>query len=63
MKKLSKKGDKLKPNWTGPYEVAERIGDNNYYLQKGSGNNKVVLKSKYNSTRLKMYMERSGGMF
>ena len=30
MKKLSKKGDKMEPNWTGPYEVAECVGNNNY---------------------------------
>ena len=37
MRKLSKKGDKVKPNWYGPYEVAERIGSNNYRLKKREG--------------------------
>ena len=31
MKKLSKKGDKMAPNWFGPYEVAECIGTNTYH--------------------------------
>ena len=50
MKKLSKKGDKMDPNWTGPYEIAECVG-NNYHLRRREGN-KVLLKSIYNSTRL-----------
>ena len=33
MKKLSKKGDKMAPNWTGPYIVAECVGSNNYRLE------------------------------
>lgn len=57
MRKLSKKGDKLKPNWTGPYEIVECIGHNNYRLKKRHGN-EAVLKSIYNSTRLKIYVER-----
>ena len=28
MKKLSKKGDRMDPNWTGPYGVAECVGNN-----------------------------------
>ena len=58
--KISKKGDKLKPNWTGPYEIAECLGTNSYRLQKQLGKKKVVLKSMYNSTRLKKYHERRG---
>jgi hypothetical protein len=58
MRKLSKKGDKLKPNWFGPYIVAECIGSNIYRLKRRDGNQKV-LKSKYSSTRLKMYNTRS----
>ena len=38
MKKLSKKGDKMELNWTGPYEVAECIGNNNYHLRRIGGN-------------------------
>ena len=51
MKKLSKKGDKMAPNWFGPYEVAECIGTNTYHL-------KGRLKVAYSSTRLKFFNER-----
>lgn len=53
MKKLSKKGDKMAPNWFGPYEIAEQIGSNTYRLRKG----KVVVRSAYDSTRLKPFYE------
>ena len=56
MKKLSKKGDKMEPNWTGPYEVAECVGNNNYRLRRAG--NKELLKSMFNSTRLKLFNER-----
>lgn len=62
MKKLSKKGDKLKPNWTGPYDIAECLGKNNYRLKKRTGK-KVLLKSVYNSTRLKLYYKRGTGSY
>ena len=58
MKKLlSKKGDKMDPNWIGPYEVAKCLGKNNYYLRRGNGN-KQLLKSVFSSTRLKLFNER-----
>lgn len=57
MKKLSKKGDKMSPNWTGPYEVIESLGKNTYRLREKNGS-KAVLKSIYNSTRLKKFNER-----
>lgn len=57
MKKLSKKGDKMEPNWTGPYEIAECIGNNNYRLRRRTGT-KELLKSMFNSTRLKLFNER-----
>lgn len=57
MKKLSKKGDKMEPNWTGPYEVAECVGNNNYRLSRRTGS-KQLLKSMFNSTRLKLFNER-----
>ena len=57
MKKLSKKGDKMEPNWTGPYEVAECVGSNNYRLRRRIGN-KELLKSMFNSTKLKLFNER-----
>ena len=34
MKKLSKKGDKMDPNWTGPYEIAECMENNSYRLRR-----------------------------
>ena len=57
MKKLSKKGDKMEPNWTGPYEIAECIGNNNYRLRRRT-RSKELLKSMFNSTRLKLFNER-----
>lgn len=57
MKKLSKKGDKMEPNWTGPYEVAQCIGNNNYRLRR-IGGNQLLLKSTFNSCRLKSFNER-----
>ena len=56
MKKLSKKGDKMAPNWTGPYEVSECIGTNTYKLKRiGTG---TTLKSSFSSTRLKLFHEK-----
>ena len=57
MKKLSKKGDKMSPNWTGPYVIIESLGKNMYRLRKKTGS-KAILKSIYNSTRLKNFNER-----
>ena len=56
MKKLSKKGDKMDSNWIGPYEVAECL-ENNYHLRRRNGN-KLLLKSVFSSTRLKLFNER-----
>ena len=61
MKRLSKKGDKMAPNWFGPYEVAEYIGTNTYYLKKMGG--KKRLKVAYSSTRLKLFNERGKECF
>ena len=55
MKKVSKKGDKMEQNWLGPYEIAECVGKNSYRLRR----NGKTLKSLYNSTRLKLFHERS----
>ena len=57
MKKLSKKGDKMEPNWTGPYKIVECIGNNNYRLRRRTGT-KELLKSMFNSTTLKLFNER-----
>ncbi len=56
MKKLSKKGDKMVSNWFGPYEVAECIGTNTYFLKKKHSQD--CLKMAYSSTRLKIFNER-----
>ena len=56
MKKLSKKGDKMASNWFGPYEVAECIGTNTYYLKKKNSKNRLNVA--YSSTRLKVFNER-----
>lgn len=52
MKKLSQKGDKMKPI---PYKVAECVGNNNSRRRTG---NKELLKSLLNSTRHKLFSER-----
>ena len=57
MKKLSKKGDKMDPNWIGPYEVAKCLCKNNYHLRRRNGN-KQLLKSVFSSTRLKLFNDR-----
>lgn len=51
MKKLSKKGDKMTQNWSGPYEIAECIGRDTYRLKNTK--NMKCLKSSFSSTRLK----------
>ena len=53
-KKLSKKGDKMAPNWFGPYKIEECIGASNYRLER----NGKTLNAMCNSKRLKAYHER-----
>lgn len=55
MKKLSKKGDKMARNWTGPYTICESVGSNTYKLKRVSGK---TLKSSYSSSRLKLFHEK-----
>ena len=38
VRKLSKKGDKMKPNWTGPYEVVEQLSWKNKLPTEKQGN-------------------------
>lgn len=57
MKKLSRKGSKMEQNWQGPYEIAEKVGDGNYYLRRKG--KKTTGKTMYNSSRLKPFRERS----
>jgi hypothetical protein len=55
-KKLSRKGSKMEPNWTGPYHIHEATGKNTYKLCRFKGTNKEkVLKTLVNVTRLKLY--------
>ncbi len=54
LRKTTRKGGKLDPNWTGPYEIAERLDKGCYKLKNTSG---TVLKTSYNSSRLKLYYD------
>ena len=54
-KKLSRKGDKMAGNWSGPYEIAECLGDNCYRLRRSDGK-KQELKSIFNSTLKKHHV-------
>ena len=56
MKKLSKKGDKMAPNWTGPYEIAKCVGSDTYQLRRID--TATTLKSSYSSIRLKLFHEK-----
>ena len=56
-KKLSRKGDKMAGNWSGPYEIAECMGDNCYRLRRSDGK-KQEFKSIFDSTRLKLFKNR-----
>ena len=51
-KKLSKKGSKMEPNWTGPY-IHEVLSKGTYRLSKPNPPFKVQAR-KYNMTRLKI---------
>ena len=57
-KKLSRKGSKLEPNWTGPYCIHEVVGKGLYRL-RSSTNSTRVLSRKYNITRLKLYKKQA----
>ena len=48
----SKKGDKMKPRWLGPYRVYEVLDKGVYRLENLKG---VVLKAAVNQCRLKLY--------
>ena len=56
MKKLCKKCDKAKPNWTGQYDIPECVVKNNYHLRR-SGNHQL-LKSVFKRLSLKLFNER-----
>ena len=60
-RKLSCKGSKMEPNWTGPYSIVEVAGKNTYRLCRYKGTKKEkVLKQLINVTRLKLYHTTSG---
>ena len=49
----SKKGDKMKPKWLGPYIIVESLGKSRYRLKNPHNNN--ILKNSVYSVRLKPY--------
>ena len=53
-KKLSRKGSKLEPNWTGPYRINEVLKKGTFRLCSAN-NTSNVLSSTYNMARLKLY--------
>ena len=53
-KKLSRKGSKLEPNWTGPYIINEVLSKGTFRL-RDSKNPSKLLAQKYNMARLKLY--------
>ena len=60
-KKLSRKGSKMEPNWTGPYKICQILKKNTFRLCYVNDCNKK-LKQVYNMTRLKIYYPISENM-
>ena len=60
-KKLSRKGSKMEPNWTGPYKICQILKKNTFCLCYVNDCNKK-LKQVYNMTRLKIYYPISENM-
>ncbi|KAL5500398.1 hypothetical protein EMCRGX_G011953 [Ephydatia muelleri] len=56
-KKLSKKGSKMEPNWTGPYLIHEVLSKGTYRLSKPNPPFQV-LAQKYNMTHLKIIYQK-----
>eukprot|EP00731_Ephydatia_muelleri_P010481 Em0005g1067a len=56
-KKLSKKGSKMEPNWTGPFLIHEVLSKGTYRLSKPNSPFQV-LAQKYNMTRLKIFYQK-----
>ena len=52
----SKKGDKMKHKWSGPYEVCDVLDKGVYHLMNSKGK---VLKKGVNQCRLKQYYSTS----
>eukprot|EP00731_Ephydatia_muelleri_P009172 Em0004g1510a len=55
MRNLTRKGGKLKKEWSGTYVIDELCGKGLYRLKNESGE---ILKKKYNSAQLKIYQQR-----
>ena len=55
-KKLSRKGSKMEQNWLGPYRIIENVKKNTYRLCSRN-DNKKVLRTLVNMSRLKIYHE------
>ena len=55
-KKLTRKGSKLEPNWTGPYRIKEVLSKGTFRLCNANDSEKI-LTSLYNMTRLKSYYD------
>ena len=49
----SKKGDKMKPRWLGPYSIEESLGKGVYRVSNNSTG--LVLKKGINQSRLTLY--------
>ncbi len=56
-KKLSRKGSKMEPNWSGPYRIHEVLSKGTFKLSNVQ-DSKKVLAQVYNMTRLKLYHQR-----
>lgn len=56
-RKLSRKGSKLEPNWTGPYRISEVAGKGTFKLCDPN-DHKKIMRSLYNMTRQKLYQKR-----
>ena len=61
-KKLTKKGSKMEPNWTGPYLIHEVLSKGTYRLAHPNPPFKV-LAQKYNMTRLKIFCQQGAVCF
>ena len=55
-KKLTRKGSKLEPNWTGPYKIKEVLSKGTFRLCNANDREKI-LTSLYNMTKLKLYYD------
>lgn len=54
MRNEGRKGGKLEVQFSGPYTIAEDLGKGRYKLKDDKG---LVLKTSYNSARLKLWLQ------